>query len=118
MIRSKNSGRSCSRGWRRSCFRTEQGDEGDKTVQDLEAQVAAAKNIENSLYDNLRSIQIENKVQGREVLEVQFARTELDGAEKQRLSIVGHIQQLEYDAKGPAQIEKANDEDASRPQHQ
>ena len=85
-----------------------QGDEGDKTVQDLDAQVAAAKSIENSLYDNLRSIQIENKVQGREVLEVQFARTELDGAEKQRLSIVGHIQQLEYDAKGPAQIEKAN----------
>jgi polysaccharide biosynthesis transport protein len=86
----------------------EQLDETDKVLQDLETQVAAAKSSESALYETLKLIEIENKTQGGEALEVSFANAELGNAEHLLLSIQRQVQQLEYETKGPARVEKAN----------
>jgi uncharacterized protein involved in exopolysaccharide biosynthesis len=83
-------------------------DENDKAVQDLEAQVAAAKSSESALYETLKLMEIENKTQGGEALEVSFANAELGNAERLLLSIQGHVQQLEYETRGPTRVDKAN----------
>lgn len=83
-------------------------DENEKAVQELEAKVAAAKTMEDSLYDMIKTIEIDNKQNGTEALELSFQKAELDKDDRLLLQIQGQIQQLEFDAKGPARIERAN----------
>jgi polysaccharide biosynthesis transport protein len=83
-------------------------DESEKIVQDLENRLNAAKNTENAAFEMLNKMEIDNKAAGNDALQVQFAQAELSTQDRLLMSIQSHIQQIEFDAKGPAKVERAN----------
>jgi succinoglycan biosynthesis transport protein ExoP len=93
---------------RRSLVQDAPVDENEKAVQELEAQLNAAKNMEGSLQETLQRMQVDSKRAGEDALEVTFAHAELEGDKKLRASIQSQIQQIEFESKGPQRVDKAN----------
>jgi capsular exopolysaccharide synthesis family protein len=83
-------------------------DENERAVQELEARVTSARNTENALHEQLNQMEIDNKQTGSDTLEVNFAKAGLDKDEKLSMMIQSQISQLEFEARGPATVDKAN----------
>jgi capsular exopolysaccharide synthesis family protein len=92
----------------KSLLQEAQGDESEKAVQELDAQLTSTKNMENSLNEALQRMEIDNKTASGDTLEVQFAQAELDSDKRLMLSIQNLVNQIEYDSKGPAKVDRAN----------
>ncbi|HEV3165625.1 MAG TPA: hypothetical protein VGZ22_16480, partial [Isosphaeraceae bacterium] len=92
----------------KSLVQEAQPDESEKAVQALDTQVTSAKNMELALNEALQRMEIDNKTASGDTLEVQFAQAELDSDKRLMLSIQNLVNQIEYDTKGPARVDRAN----------
>jgi succinoglycan biosynthesis transport protein ExoP len=86
----------------------EEVDENERAIKGLETRVQATKRYEADLYDMLKLVEIENKQTGGDALKMRFAQAKLEKNERLLGQIESQIQQLEFEAKGPARVEKAN----------
>jgi capsular polysaccharide biosynthesis protein len=80
----------------------------ERHFEQLEAKLRVAQTMEAALQDRLRSFQVDNTRHGSQALEVDFARKELQKDEQLLGLIRDRILQLEYDARGPARMERAS----------
>jgi succinoglycan biosynthesis transport protein ExoP len=84
-------------------------DENERAVQEIETELIAAKNNETKLQEHLVNMEIDNKAAGGDALEVVFAKEELNNDQNLEKTIKSQVDQLEFESKGPARVDKANE---------
>lgn len=82
--------------------------EEDKAIQELQAEVDAAKSTEDQLSKMLTTIEVQTKDAGGNALQLEFAKAELDKDERLLITIQNQINQIEFDSKGPERVARAN----------
>ena len=86
-------------------------DTGRRIVQELEAALASTRSQEQRLDDLIRTLKVQNEDQseGGKALEVRFIEEERSHDKGLLEAIQSYINQVEFEAKMPSQVDRAND---------
>ena len=77
------------------------GDAFERDVESARSDVRRLTNLERSLTDRLRQIDVENKNSGSNALKLEFARQNLDTGNRVLEAIRSNVDQAEFEAKSP-----------------
>jgi capsular exopolysaccharide synthesis family protein len=86
---------------RRQVTTTPADDSGDQEIIRVEAELAAMKVQQDTLAGRLEKLQVENKAASNDVLQLEYARRDLQRSETVFDKIDANLSQLLYDAKNP-----------------